>query len=243
MYKLIFIIFLVFIIYILQSLYTTENWTYIKKNKIELVIARYHEPLDWLYKIDTSNIRVICYNKDEKDFSHPKVNKVINLPNVGKCDHTYLYHIITNYDNLADVTIFTAGSCDMDYKWEQFLFVFNNAIEHLKTSFYTSKYNNVKQDLYNFVIEDHKTAYAANKNDKVGSKTELCNIRPFGKWYEKYFGDLVINDVNYRAMFSATRSDILKRDLNFYKLLIEDVKTPNPECGHFIERSWVAIFN
>ena len=29
------------------------------------------------------------------------------MPNVGRESHTYLYHIVENYDNMADWTVFT----------------------------------------------------------------------------------------------------------------------------------------
>ena len=32
------------------------------------------------------------------------------LPNVGRESHTYLHHIVANYDHLASVTVFTQGS-------------------------------------------------------------------------------------------------------------------------------------
>jgi hypothetical protein len=37
---------------------------------------------------------------------------VVNLPNVGRCDHTYAYHMSDMYWNLADVTIFIKDSYD-----------------------------------------------------------------------------------------------------------------------------------
>lgn len=72
--------------------------------RIELVIARYNENLDWLEDVP-KNIRITIYNKGKDDIPYP----YISLPNVGRESHTYLYHIIQNYDNLADKTIFCQG--------------------------------------------------------------------------------------------------------------------------------------
>lgn len=212
-------------------------------HSIDMVIARYNEPLDWLYKINTDNINVICYNKNEQDFYHPKVDKVINLPNIGKCDHTFLYHIINNYNCLSDMTIFTVGSCDMSYKWTQFLSIFYNSKMYNKSTFWSSKYSDVKKDLYYFKLENYQTSDSNNVKKNQEMKTQLCNIRPFGKWYENKFGNLKITEVNYRAIFAVNKNDIRSRPKEFYEDLIEDVMTSNPECGHFIERSWFAIFN
>lgn len=213
------------------------------KHSIDMVIARYNEPLDWLYKINTNNINVICYNKNDTEFYHPKVDKVINLPNIGKCDHTFLYHIINNYNCLSDMTIFTVGSCDMSYKWAQFLSIFYNAKMYNKSVFWTVKYSDIKSELYDFTLENYQTSDPINISKNKEIKTQLCNIRPFGKWYENKFGNLKIREVNYRAMFAVNKNDIRNRPKEFYENLILDVMTSNPECGHFIERSWLAIFN
>jgi len=50
-----------------------------------MVISRYNESLDWLYDIDEDKLckmNIIVYNKNPLPFSHPKVNKIIDLPNV-----------------------------------------------------------------------------------------------------------------------------------------------------------------
>jgi hypothetical protein len=81
--------------------------------KTEIVIARYNEDLSWLKKIP-KNIKITIYNKGKDDIENMKNLKnlkynIIKLPNIGRESHTYLYHIINNYDKLADKTIFTQG--------------------------------------------------------------------------------------------------------------------------------------
>jgi hypothetical protein len=74
--------------------------------KTEIVVARYNENLDWLKKIKKSkDLKITVYNKGKDDIDIP----FIQLPNIGRESHTYLYHIINNYDNLADQTIFCQG--------------------------------------------------------------------------------------------------------------------------------------
>ena len=74
--------------------------------KTEIVVARYNENLDWLKKIKKSkDIKITVYNKGLPDISID----AINLPNTGRESGTYLYHIINNYDKLADQTIFCQG--------------------------------------------------------------------------------------------------------------------------------------
>ena len=77
--------------------------------KIEIVIARYNEALSWLKKIPKS-IKITIYNKGEDIVKITGIKyDIIKLPNIGRESHTYLYHIINNYDNLAHKTIFCQG--------------------------------------------------------------------------------------------------------------------------------------
>jgi len=68
--------------------------------KTEIVVARYNENLSWLKKLP-KDIIITVYNKGNDDINIPS----IKLPNIGRESHTYLYHIIKNYNNLADQTI------------------------------------------------------------------------------------------------------------------------------------------
>lgn len=97
----------------LQRLYNIKSGILTKKN-IEIVIARYKESIVWsdFYKsivtiYDKSKMSSDGMNIYPEDYN---MNNVIFLPNVGRESHTYLYHIVKNYDNLADVTVFTQGT-------------------------------------------------------------------------------------------------------------------------------------
>ena len=72
--------------------------------KYEIVIARYNENLDWIKDIP-KNIKITIYNKGLDNIKE----SYIRLPNIGRESHTYLYHIINNYDNLSNTTIFCQG--------------------------------------------------------------------------------------------------------------------------------------
>lgn len=65
-----------------------------------LVLARHNESIEWLSAIDAP---VVIYNKgNEIASAHP----VVNLKNIGRESHTYLWHIIENYFRLTEWTIF-----------------------------------------------------------------------------------------------------------------------------------------
>ena len=67
-------------------------------NTCEVVISRYSENIQWITNI---NKNVIIYNKgNDLDVSCIKLN------NVGRESHTFLTHILKNYNNIKDSTFF-----------------------------------------------------------------------------------------------------------------------------------------
>ena len=70
---------------------------------VRLVIAKYKEDVTWTNKIKEHKITI--YDKSES----PIINS-IKLPNIGRETHTFLHHIVENYDNLDDVTVFLQGN-------------------------------------------------------------------------------------------------------------------------------------
>lgn len=77
--------------------------------KKELIIAVYNEDISWINNINSVD-KIIVYNKGDRDiFSNIPNIEVIKLPNVGREAHTFVYHIVENYEKLADHTIFLQG--------------------------------------------------------------------------------------------------------------------------------------
>ena len=74
-----------------------------------LIISRFNENISWLEEI--KGFKIIIYNKGKK-LSNKKFKKIINLNNVGRESHTWLYHIVENYKDLDDVNIFLQGRID-----------------------------------------------------------------------------------------------------------------------------------
>lgn len=225
------------------------------KKKIDVVIARYAESLEWLYHPDILSYlqnneyidtRIIVYNKGPDIPLHlnnyNNINiEIINLPNVGRCDHMYLYHIISNYDNLADITLFLPGCADMKLKIERLLFCFEKTYTTLNSVFIADKEN--LNSLYNFHMDSWLSSDKVNRKHINNSMMLKSNIRPFGKWYEKVYGNKEITHSVYYGIFSVSNKHIKNSSLEFYKELISYVDTHyNPEVGHYLERTWIVNF-
>ena len=76
-------------------------------SEVELVIAHYNENLDWLGPVAD---RCHIYHKGRDGLPQFRFRQWEHLPNVGREGHTYLHHIINNYDHLSDITVFLQGS-------------------------------------------------------------------------------------------------------------------------------------
>jgi hypothetical protein len=212
---------------------------------IDLVISYYKEELGWLEKYkDLKFNKIYLYNKGPN--SPPETNTPyieIKLENIGRCDHTYLYHIISKYDELADVTIFTTGSVDLPHKSKKLDFIVKRTLETNNSVFegHFSFFYNVRDQLYNFQIEKYESPYQRNITKE---QMELSKIRPFGKWYDSHFKGINIDLANHYGIFSVSKKHIHQRTKESYKHLIADFpNNSNPEVGHYFERAWLAVFN
>jgi len=212
----------------------------------QVVVARYNEDTKWLQSELFHGMSILCYNKGPRIPDHciaPQC-RLIPLENVGRCDHTYLYHIVHHYDNLAPVTIFLPGSCMSKHKIGLTRDVVNNARETKDTVLIGTRYKDVRTDLYSFTINMYGSTNPENNKENPETQLLLSPIRPFGKWFDKHFGpDTKAQIVCYYGIFAASRRDIQQHPKSFYEELLAYVDThSNPEVGHYLERSWGAMF-
>ena len=204
----------------------------VKEN--EIVIARYQEDISWSYVY-----RDICliYNKGSKALEYQCEN-VVQLNNVGREAHTYLYHIINRWDYLADKTLFTQG----------------NIADHIGTNtdlriFFDKGFDFiVKNGLY---IRDYDPINGRlPHNNKWLKDLETGKMRKakqsFTEWCVTvlkidFKGDPVFYGPG--AIFSVSKELIYKKPITFYKHLLSFLEDhSNPEEGHYFERTWVYIF-
>lgn len=245
MKRLILLLFIGILLYCITANPVAEGFQ--AENKVEMVIARYNESLDWIKQEPFNRYPIIIYNKgNNTEFAMTdKVKKVISLKNVGKCDHTYFHHIVNRYDNLADVTIFLPGSIDMrNDKYAKTIKIFDNVAKYNTTVMIGQKNYDIKNTLYGFSLNNYVTSDPRNKQANGESILIPAQIRPFGKWYENKFGSLNTQYVLYTGIFAVAKEDILKQPVSYYQQFLDELSVgSNPEVGHYVERSWQAIFN
>jgi hypothetical protein len=69
---------------------------------LELVVAKYKEDVAWA---GACGMPAVIYDK-----SDAPVPGSVSLPNIGREAHTYLHHIISRYNSLAEMTVFVQGN-------------------------------------------------------------------------------------------------------------------------------------
>lgn len=210
-----------------------------------MVVARYNESLEWLKDKPFSEFPVLIYNKGVNDhFYRPGQSEVVSLDNVGREGHTYLYHIVQHYDDLTDIIVFLPGSVDFSIKIEKGKTMVERIQETNEAVFLASCMNEIQlYYLYHFIIRSHTCSSPENNLLNPESNLEPSKIRPFGKWFNETIGLYPLIHVSYNGILSVSKKDVLQRPKSFYENLLQQLNHPNPEVGHYIERSWQAIFS
>lgn len=206
---------------------------------VQYVIARYNEDIEWLlytYK------DIIIYNKGEKCLFH---NQIL-LSNVGREAHTYLYHIVNNYDKLADITVFSqaniADHCGMNYIGFYDRLISGCRLHGISQNFYTisSKPGNGVDREFNFTA----------KNDlHMRYKVPMESIMKisYGEWFDRYIQKPFPTDwtrMYVGAIFAVSKEKIHSRSKEFYEKILKQLEHDNaPIEAHFLERSWYYLFD
>jgi hypothetical protein len=173
---------------------------------IEIVVSHYKEDIRWLK--DFSNFKITVYNKFKGE----------NLiPNIGFEAHTYLYHIVNNYDNLSKVTIFSQG------------FPF----DHISFKIFKKKI--AKIDKFNFCSFSENLMHLY-----VGSEWHTCEqIKNF---WEKLFESKCPEKIEFypNSIFSVPSSIIRLKNIEFYKKNLNMISSKMDAC--IMERIWHEVF-
>lgn len=213
--------------------------------KVELVIARYNEPLLWLLDPPFNRYPNTIYNKGTNEtFIVNEYNlSVVSLNNVGRESESYLQHVIQRYDSLAKVTLFLPGSLDSNAnKYRKAVYILSNLVS-ASTFIGINHQPSIQIDLYNFTLDEWSSRTETNSQTNPESTLTPSKIRPYGKWYQNNFGNLVTHYAPYGGVFSVHHLDITQHPIERYKTLIKQLQvSSNPETGHYFERSWEAVF-
>ncbi len=220
------------------------------ETKTHVIITRYNEYIDWIRYIVDSVDFIYIYNKgyNENFFKHfdPKEypNKImfLTLPNIGRIDHTLVYHILEHWDDLPSVLINLPGSVMMSQKKGFYLSSIMRRLPDLRkvySGFYGPRFHKVSQT-FNYSIDNYQAEGVCNRNDNPFIKSEYYD---FQVWKKAIIDERPMRYVAMRGMFSVARENITHIDKSVFERLKESLSVgDNIENGHFAERIWAHLF-
>ena len=205
--------------------------------KKSLIISRFNEDISWLEEI--KGFKTIIYNKGES-LSNSKFKNIININNVGRESHTWLYHIIENYKDLDDVNIFLQGRID-----DLGCMAYQNPHDYLKeinkNGFIASRYGILGPLHWGWHVGIEKNKkYMLEWDSGMISRSNIG----FRKFAKELFPEIpIFVSTSYGGCFAVKKELIKNYDKEFYKKLLDTLsKHKNPIEGHYLERLWCYMF-
>ena len=197
-----------------------------------LVVSRFREDVNWVDCFGTYTI----YNKGRDDLSARHRANSVKLPNVGREAHSYIHHIVENYDRLEDILIFSQGG----YR----------AHAHFEPEEFLRRSLDLGDLGFSVNLGDINGFVGSNSRDFVlrWHGVDLHTKEPYelGGWWEKTTGEPWVRSrsVFWGATFSVRRDFILRRSRESYAALLKTLDwSTNPMEAHFCERAWFNILN
>jgi protoporphyrinogen oxidase len=200
------------------------------EKEYRLIIARYNEDVTW----SDGHPRTV-YNKGGR-VDGLNDEEQIMLPNVGRESHTYLTYIIDNYEALPEYVMFCQGMIK-DH-------VDGFRIEDFVNPDYDIAYARLSI-LKEWNPVSGRLMFPQIWNERLAKDSMRPARLNYLEWFERVLEVPLGDSTVYvpGAIFSVSARCIRKRPKEFYKKLRAYVNDhPNPEEGHYMERSWLYIF-
>lgn len=220
-----------------------------------VVTSTYNDSYENVLKFaNSNNLDLIVYNKND-DYDIGKESKthitnkltIIDIPNFGRCDYSFLYYIITNYHNLPDKVLFTKANfmdqrIRLEYAFDCNYFM--NIGIHIKYGVLNPDFDKTKLNGVHIHDFEDLTLNKTNYTDPY-FQSYLTN-----DFYRIVYGDkpapddYVIN-FGHGPCFCVTKEAILNHPLNVYERLL-DTFYPNKNHwtdweGYSVEETYVHI--
>ena len=195
----------------------------VKREKdYELVVSHETQDLSWLLSYSK---HVHVYTKDYSSLPSFQFNMWNYIKNIKGNSFTFLYHITTNYYNLADVTVFIGEeNCD------------KNIVKNYPQAMITDiAFSNLA------TLSSWDTERLLNT---TSTTTEDCTL---GEYWKEHFSNGHPEAITWSksTCFAVSRNRILSRDIVFYNNLMDSI-TDHNNIGlidHYIQLLWYSIFN
>lgn len=188
---------------------------------VNIVISKYKENIEWTKKIKH---KITLYDKSDNP-----VSDSIKLKNVGREGETFLYHIVNNYNNLDDITVFLQGN---PFEHLQILVGWRAELSDEEKEKVIDKINKEIKDDAKFTTFYQVLYNVPNFTNGVNTKLNCM------KYYNNVFDFFTISP---GAQYIVPKENILARPLDFWKKLHKAMY--NEELnGYSQEQLWYFAF-
>ena len=177
--------------------------------------------------------KVLVYNKSGNEIELKNDITQKYLENIGRESETYLNHIINNYDNLSEYTVFIQDDTNNHIPdYNQFINFCNSIIKN-KQQFmlYPSSWRSGGGVFRRTIINGINDLHTLPSKDSIKICCDKHNIN-LPKQYT----------TETCAFFMCHKNSILRRKKEFYIELREWLIT-NKQNGHVLEHIWKLIFS
>lgn len=220
------ILIIVILIYKYFAYVSYKKNNFINKKNISIVLSSFgdFEYIDEIIEIFGNDITIYLYDKSDKEFNN-KYNNVIykKLKNLGREQHTWLYHVINHYNKLTDKIIFSP----LNFKKH---LIRKNILKKIKQNNFNYSFicNEINQPLdLNFTMEQHDY-----------ETLDKSNYKNLGEFIQTFLKEKSIDNINicFNGIFMTTKQNILKNPKKLYKNIYNEVLSSNPLNIHYLER-------
>ena len=196
--------------------------------QIELVVCRCGEDLGWIRNVPRG-LTVTIYDKTPP--AGPAWPGSLPLPNVGREAHTWLHHLTTRYESLADWTVFAQGH------------PFDHAPDMHSVLRSVAAGNPPAQDFLwlGFLWETDDAR--GNPTFVHWSKNPLRRELDLEGFFQALWGEPAPEKVRYvgGGQFVLSRQAAQRRRPEFYARA-RTLAAEFPDAAHVLERTWDRIF-
>lgn len=175
------------------------------------------DKLLWTIDLVKRGIPYIIYKKIDNEMTistkfEDLPHQLLKMPNIGRCEYTFLKHIILNYDNLDDITVFTKSN------WAE------NGI-----SFW--EFINTCKEYDYMIVGTHASEVDYSTDDIKNYNGDIIDSRT--TWYNEVFKDstesrpTMVTAWGHGPCFSVSRELIRRHPKGVYEYLLDRISIPS----------------
>ena len=173
--------------------------------------------------------------------------EITNLPNVGRCDHTYLAHARRLRSQLADVTLFLKDTTLAHGHLGAMVNVLG-LVATLPADLEVFCARSQGRDAKTFELPRYESEQCRRYGRCYGDESYLrADVRPWGEWVRRHFAapwpeEAPDAPTCLGGAFAAGRDALLRAPSETYAALEAELSRGNSlEAGHFMERAWLPL--